>query len=281
MKPSNHIILMHGNFVTNRVWDAWKVHLEAKGYVVHTPANPGHDGRPEDLRRNVHPDLGDTGFVDVVENVVKLIDTLPEKPIVVGHSMAGLAVMKLAEMGKIAAGVTIAGAPPKNVFPVPWQTLKTVFSSIGLFSTRKTWMGTPDWFAYAFFNTLPEAERQAAFEQHAVPESFKINKQLLFNSFSKVDFKASHAPLLFVGGTSDHIFPASLTERIASKYRAPDSVVDVKIFEGRSHFICGEPGWEEVADDVLGWLETAAVAEAGVTSRGPGGHTPMKRQNAA
>lgn len=257
MKTSQHIILMHGNFVTNRAWDAWKAHYESKGYIVHTPANPGHDGNPADLRRTEHPELAGMGFVDVVENVVELIDTLPEKPLVVGHSMAGLAVMKLAEMGKISAGVTLAGAPPKNVFPVPWQTLKTVFSSIGIFSTKKTWMGSPEWFSYAFFNTLPEAERTAAFEQHAVPESFKVTRQLLLHPMAKVDFKASHAPLLFVGGTSDNIFPASFTRRIAGKYKAPDGVVDVKIFEGRSHFICGEPGWEEVADYVLDWLETS------------------------
>jgi hypothetical protein len=26
-----------------------------------------------------------------------------------------------------------------------------------------------------------------------------------------------------------------------------------KLFPGRSHYTCGEPGWEEVADFVLNW----------------------------
>ena len=29
----------------------------------------------------------------------------------------------------------------------------------------------------------------------------------------------------------------------------------VKIFDGKSHFICGEPGWEKVADYIIDWYE--------------------------
>lgn len=61
--------------------------------------------------------------------------------------------------------------------------------------------------------------------------------------------------MLFLGGTADHIFPAKFIRRIASRYRDETSRVDVKIYEGRSHFTCGEPGWEQVADDILHWYE--------------------------
>jgi len=38
-------------------------------------------------------------------------------------------------------------------------------------------------------------------------------------------------------------------------YKDKNSMLDLKIFEGRSHFICGENGWEEVAGYVLNWIE--------------------------
>lgn len=255
MQKSKTIILIHGNFVNNLTWDAWKRHYEDKGYTVHAPANPGHEGTPSELRANVHPDLASTGFIDVVGNLEKLIDTLPEKPLVVGHSMAGVAVMKLVEFDKVAAGVSIHGAPPKNVAPVPFQTLKTTISSFRLLSRKRTWMGTAKWFDNAFFNTLPEANRAEAFTKFAVPESSRVSRQILFNRYAKIDFKKPHAPMLFIGGGSDHIFPASFTRRIARKYSDRGSRLDVKIFEGRSHFTCGEPGWEKVADDILEWYE--------------------------
>jgi pimeloyl-ACP methyl ester carboxylesterase len=131
MTKSKTIVLIHGNFVNNSSWTEWKRHYEQKGYKVYTPANPGHEGNPNELRTNVHPDLVKMGFIDVVKNIDELINSLPEKPLIIGHSMAGMATMKLVEMGKASAGVSIDGAPPKNVFP-PFQTLKTVLPSFAI-----------------------------------------------------------------------------------------------------------------------------------------------------
>jgi pimeloyl-ACP methyl ester carboxylesterase len=258
MATSKSIVLIHGNFVNNSSWAAWKRRYEQKGYKVYAPANPGHDGKPDQLRANVHPDLVKTGFTDIVRNIASLIDTLPDKPLVIGHSMAGMATLKLVEMGKATAGVSIDGAPPKNVFP-PFQTLKTVLPAFGFFSAEKYYMGSRKWYDYAFFNTLPHTEKEKAFETYAVPESFKVSRQLVLNGFSNIDFKKPHAPLLFVAGGNDHIFPPALTRTIAGRYKDPYSRVDVKLFEGRSHFICGENGWEEVADFILDWYERVLV----------------------
>jgi len=249
MTKSKTIVLIHGNFVNDTCWTDWKNYLEQKGYTVHTPANPGHAGNPAALRAKVHPDLVKTGFTDVIDNLVKLIDSLPEKPLIIGHSMAGMAAMKLVELGKAAAGVSIDGAPPKNVFP-PFQTLKTVLPAFGFFSFAKYFMGSRKWYDYAFFNTLPGPEKEA------VPESYKVSRQLVLNSFSNIDFSKPHVPLLFIGGGSDHIFPAALTKKIAGSYKDTNSQVAVKIFEGKSHFICGEPGWEKVVDHILSWYES-------------------------
>lgn len=254
MAKSKTIVLIHGNFVNNLSWTAWKRYYEEKGYTVYTPANPGHEGNPADLRASVHPDLPTTGFIDIVNNLVKLIDSLPEKPFIVGHSMAGMAVMKLIEMGKAVAGVSIDGAPPKNVFP-PFQTLKTALPAFGFFSFKKYYMGTREWYDYSFFNTITDIEKAEAFEKYAVPESFKVSQQLVLNSFSNIDFKKPHTPLLFIGGGSDNIFPPSLTTTIAGRYKDASSRVDLKVFDEKSHFICGEPGWEKVAAYILDWFE--------------------------
>ena len=255
MAKSKTIVLIHGNFVNNTSWAEWKRYYEQKGYKVYTPANPGHEGDPAELRTSVHPDLVKTGFIDVIDNLDKLIKTLPEKPLIIGHSMAGMATMKLVEMGRAAAGVSIDGAPPKNVFP-PFQTLKTVLPAFGFFSSKNYFMGSRKWYDYSFFNTLPVSEKKKAFEKFAVPESYKVSRQLVLNSFSNIDFKKPHVPILFIGGENDNIFPPGLTKTLAGKYKDPNSRVNVKIFENKSHFICGEPGWEKVADHILDWYES-------------------------
>jgi pimeloyl-ACP methyl ester carboxylesterase len=168
--------------------------------------------------------------------------------------MAGMAVLKLMELGKAVAGVSIDGAPPKNVFP-PFSTIKTVLPAFGFFSSKAYFMGSRQWYDHAFFNTVSAKEKLEYFDQYAVPESFKVSRQLVLNSYSNIDFSKPHAPILMIGGGSDTIFPPALTTTIAKKYSDPQSSVDLKVFPGRSHFICGEKGWEEVANYILDWYE--------------------------
>jgi len=254
MTNTKTIVLVHGMFVNDTSWNVWKSYFEQKGYKVYAPANPGHAGFPAELRKNIHPQLAQTGFEDVVMNIVKLIDNLPEKPIVIGHSMAGLVVQKLVEMDKAAAGISIDGAPPKNVLP-PFSTIKIVWPAINFFKGSTPYMGSRDWYNRAFFNTLSEADSEKAYEAIAVPESRKIGRDTVLKSFSNVDFGKPHQPLLFIAGEKDNIFSPALTKKIASKYKDTSSKVDFKEFPNRSHFICGEKGWQEVADYILDWVK--------------------------
>lgn len=247
------IVLIHGLFVNNTSWSEWKSYFENLGYTVYTPANPGHEGNPTNLRNSIHPDLTKTGFKDVVMNIVKLIDTLPEKPIVVGHSLAGLVVQKLIEMDKAVAGISIDGAPPKNVF-APFATIKVVLPVVNFFKGSSPFMGSREWYHNAFFNNYSKAESDKLYDQIAVPESRKIARDTLLTSFANVDFNKAHAPLLFIGGDKDNIFHSTFTKKIAGKYSDKNSVVDFKEFKDRSHFLAGEKGWQEVAGYVNDWI---------------------------
>lgn len=251
---SKTIVFIHGLFVNNTSWSEWKNYFEAKGYTVYTPANPGHEGNPSTLRVQISPDLTNTGFEDVVRNAIRLIDTLPEKPIVVGHSLAGLVVQKLIELDKAVAGISIDGAPPKNVL-APWSTIKIVYPVVDFFKGNSPFMGSRDWYHKAFFNNYSRQESDKLFDRIAVPESRRIARDTLLTSFAKVDFRKPHNPLLFIGGAKDNIFPSAFTERIAGYYKHKDSITDYKEFAGRSHFIAGEEGWQEVAEYVHNWIQ--------------------------
>lgn len=247
------VVFIHGLFVNNTSWKQWKSYFEAKGYMVHTPANPGHEGNPTSLRKSIHPKLTTTGFEDVVMNISNFIDKLPEKPIVIGHSLAGLVVQKLIEMDKAVAGISIDGAPPKNVI-APLDTVKIVLPVVNPFKGSSPFLGSREWYHKAFFNNYSREESDRLFDEIAVPESRKIARDTLLKSFAKIDFKKPHKPLLFIGGTKDNIFSAKFTERIAGSYKDKNSITDFKAFEGKSHFIAGEEGWQEVAGYVLNWI---------------------------
>ena len=61
------------------------------------------------------------------------------------------------------------------------------------------------------------------------------------------------APLLFIGGGSDHIMPPSVNKSNAKHYEKSSVLTEYHEFPGRSHWTCAEPGWEAVADYALDW----------------------------
>ena len=185
MSKSKTIVLIHGNFVNDKTWADWKKHYEQKGYTVYAPANPGHEGNPVDLKKNIPSDLKDVGFDDVVKNLSTFIDTLPEKPFIIGHSFGGLMVQKLINMGKAVAGVSIDGAPPKNVM-APFSTVKIVWPVVNFFKGNTAFLGTKEWYHKAFFNNYSKEESDKLYETVAAPESRKLARDPLFKSSAKL-----------------------------------------------------------------------------------------------
>jgi len=253
MIKSKTIVFIHGLFVNPESWNEWKAYFEAKGYKCYAPANPYHEGDPADLRKNINPGLAKVNFEDVVNNIAKLIDTLPEKPIIIGHSMAGLVVQKLISMNKAAAGVCIDGAAPVGVTTLKWSFWRANLPAINPLKGNSVFIPTKKWFHYAFCNTMTREESDKVFDEIAVPESRNIPRGTL-KSFAKIDFKKPHNPLLIIAGEKDHIVPISLNVKNFKAYKDTSSVLTFKEFKGRGHYICGEPNWQEVAGYVYNWL---------------------------
>ena len=250
---SRTIVFIHGLFVNPKSWTNWKSYFETKGYTCYSPANPYHEGEPKELRGNINPQLAHVNFEDVVNNCLKLIDSLTEKPIVIGHSLAGLVVQKLVEMNKVEVGVCIDSAAPMGIITSQWSFWKANFPVINFLKGNSVFEPEKAWFHYAFCNTMSREKSDKVFDEFVVPESRNIPRTTL-KSFAKIDFKKPHQPLLFIAGEKDHIVPASLNSSNFKAYRDTKSITEFKEFKGRGHFICGEPNWEEVAEYVYQWL---------------------------
>jgi pimeloyl-ACP methyl ester carboxylesterase len=253
---SKTVVFIHGMFMTPLCWEQWAGYFQSRGYTCAAPAWPGRDRSVKGLRL-AHPDpaLGRLTLAEVVEHMAGFVRSLPEKAVLIGHSMGGLVVQLLLQQGLGAAGVAIDSAPPAGVFTPQWSFLKANFSMINPFVSagRPRRMSFQD-FQYAFVNGMPPEEQQAAYDRYVVPESRRVPRQSL-TSVGRVDFRQPHAPLLLIAGSDDHIIPAGLNRTNYARYRASPSVTDFKEFPGRVHFIIGQSGWEEVAGYVLAWLK--------------------------
>ena len=254
MITSRTIVFIHGLFVNPKSWTHWKTRFEEHGYTCHTPANPYHAGEPAVLREHFDPLLGKVTLEDEVDNIANLIDTLPEKPILIGHSLGGLVVQKLLAMEKGVAGVCIDGVPPKGLFTLKWSFWEANFPVLNYFKGDSVFEPNKEWFHYAFAHLMSREESDKVFDELVVPESRNVPRGTL-GDFAAIDFKAPHHPLLFIAGEKDHIVPAPLNLENFHAYTDTKSVKEYIEFQGRTHYICGMPGWEEVADFALNWLK--------------------------
>ncbi len=250
---SKTIVFAHGLFVTAKSWENWVPFFEAKGYTCYTPANPYHEGTPQEMWKNTPKELGTVTFEDLVQNLSKFIDTLPERPIVIGHSLGGLVTQKLVELGKAEAGVCIDGAAPAGIITTKWSFLKANIPVLNPLKGDTVFYPTKKWFHYAFGNTLTRAESDKVFDELVVPESRNIPRGTT-KEFAKIDFAKPHAPLLFIAGEKDHIIPKELNKKNFEAYKDPRSFRQYKEFENRGHYICGDKNWEEVATYIHNWL---------------------------
>jgi pimeloyl-ACP methyl ester carboxylesterase len=262
---SRTIVFIHGMYMTPLCWENWIPWFEKRGYRAHSPAWPGRDEKPETLRsRHPDPRLAELTLDSIVDHLAGFISGLPEKPVLIGHSMGGLVAQLLLQKGIAAAAVAVDSAPPAGLISARWSFLKSNWPHITPFASLDLpVVMTFERFSYAFANTLPAEKQRAAFERYVVPESRRVPRQSL-TSTARVDFQRPHEPLLFIAGSSDHIIPASLNRKNARRYAHPASLTAFREFPGRDHFIIGEEGWEEVAGFIASWLENPKAGASGI-----------------
>lgn len=256
---SRTVVFVHGMYMTPLCWQAWEGYFRERGYKTLAPAWPLHDA-PIAAQRQGHPSqqLGALTLDQILASYRSLLGGLPEKPILIGHSMGGLVVQLLLAEGLGVAGVAIDSAPPKGLLSFNWSFVKSNWPVL----TPSADLGTPieltfSQFQYAFANGLSEAEQGAAFAKYVVPESRRVGKGPT-TDVAKIDYGKPRPPLLLVAGENDHIIPASLNYSNYRLYADTPAVTAYREFAGRSHWIIADSGWQEVAAYIVDWLHGSA-----------------------
>jgi len=251
------ILFITGAFVGNNCWNAWRTFFEEKGFTTSAPPWPYKDAPVAELRsRHPHHDkeLARLTIDELIAHYEHIIKSLPEKPILIGHSYGGLMTQIFVNRGLAAAGIAIHPVPPLGVFPYEFTFLKAGWKSLGVFTDLdETYMMSFEDWQYAFVNGMPLEEQQAAYDTYTIPESKTVSRGALSGA-ARVDFKKQHAPLLITAGDTDHIIPAHLNHRNFNAYETEGSVTDYKVFSGRNHFVLGQPGWKEDASFIYDWI---------------------------
>lgn len=262
------IVLVHGFWVTPRSWEGWVDRYEQRGYRVLAPAYPGFEVGVEALNTDPTP-IEQLTIPRVVEHLKSIIDGLDKPPILMGHSAGGAIVQILLDHGRGAVGVALNSVATEGVKVAPISQLKSTFPVLKSPANRHRAVALDfDQWNYAFTNTFPVDEARRLYERYHIPASGNILWGGVLANITPghqdlwVDYKNdARPPLLFVSGSEDHIMPSRVQQSNAKHYKS-DTVTEIREFEGFSHLMPAQAGWEEVADFALAWAERHAVLPA-------------------
>jgi pimeloyl-ACP methyl ester carboxylesterase len=254
------VMLIHGAWLTPSSWDRFRQRFEAAGMTVVAPPWPHLDRPVDELRRAPDPALGRLGLRQITDHYAALIEAMPHPPILIGHSFGGLIAQLLADRGLGAAVVAIDPTPP---FGVPAHPL-AIWTSRGVFTAFNGWNRvlrmSERGFATGFAQTLPEAEKPYAYEKFIVPTPGRIFFQAALGIGARVRWgNADRPPLMLIAGEKDRTVHPSMVRGAYRRHLRSPVETAFHAFPGRSHFLCNEDGWEEVADRALSWAKTAAA----------------------
>ncbi len=246
--------MVHGAFCGGWAFDGFRAPFESAGYACTTPDLRGHvaGGRSSAV--------ASISMSDYAADIVALVKAEPQPPILIGHSLGGLVAQMAAAKAEIAALILLAPSAP---WSVSGQSLEEAASAFGLYALGPFWAQAvePDQ-AVAHLYSLDRMEegQGKAVAKRMVAESGRALFETLnwwLDPFmtTQVDPVRVRAPVLAVSGGADLIHPPSTVRQTAERLNA-----EVQVFDGMSHWLIGEPGWERVADACLEWLSAKLPA---------------------
>ena len=240
-------------FQNPKSWKKWEDFFTSKGYNCIAPAWPLHAGEPAALRTNPPAGLGDLHLDDIITEIETLV-LKHDQPIIVGHSVGGLIVQLLINRGTASAGIAIDSVAPNAMLDFDWGFFKNSALIANPFKGNEPFYMDEASFHGAFANTLSEEAANEAYQEFATHDSRNVLRDCMGEA-GHLDVSLPHAPLLLIAGEKDEIIPNTLTKKNFEAYTDESSITAFKEFPNRSHYICGEPGWEEVAEYVYDWLQ--------------------------
>lgn len=255
------LLMIHGMWGGPWYWKGYQRLFEAAGYRTMAITLPYHDKAP-----NAAPDphLGSTSLLDYVAALERQISQLDHTPILIGHSMGGLLAQMLASRGLAKAVVLLAPAAPAGIIALTPSVIRSFWSITtdwGFWRkpTRQTFAEA----VYSMLHLLPPALQRDTYERF-VHESGRATFEIGLWPFdatraSRVDERQLSCPMLIIAGSEDRITPASVIRRVAHKYRAVATYLELP---NHAHWLVAEPGWEQVVAAILSWLEQIQVEPA-------------------
>ena len=254
MPEAPPLLFLHGAYTAAWCWrEHFLPHFAAVGYAAHALSFSGHGGS---RGRNM---LDSCSIDDYVNDVAEIVASLPEPPILIGHSMGGFVVQKYLERHSAPAAILMCSVPPQGLAA---SAFGMMFGRPALFSDLNQLMSggqvALDSLRDALFAQPVALHDMTRYYHLAQPESHRAIWDMMLFNLPRTREALANLPrgcddLLVLGAELDTIISASLVEMTARTFGTP-----ARIYPGMGHGLMLERDWQTVADDILAWLAERA-----------------------
>jgi pimeloyl-ACP methyl ester carboxylesterase len=250
------IVMLHGANEGAWVFDRFRNIFEGAGFTCHAPDLIGHGTKDAAAAKTL---IG-VGMQDYLSELRAFMETVPAKPVLLGHSMGAILAQQLAARGLASALILIAPAPRSGILPQTDAERQLAQDLMGLGPFWKTIIN-PDFDLAKVYtlNRVPEAEQRAVFDKFG-PESGLAFFQMFFWMFDRtsatlVDTGAVSGPVLCVAGADDALISVATARATADAY----SGATFWELAGHGHMLVLEPGAEKIARRIAEWISRLSV----------------------
>lgn len=250
------IVMVHGAFCGAWAFESFRTPFEAAGFSVLTPDLRGHS--PDQPAQKV----SGVSMSDYAADIAALCAAQSEPPVLLGHSMGGLVAQLAARKTRIRALVLLAPSPPWGVATSSFEEAATAFGVqiMGAFSSGAIEPDRGLMRAYSL-DRMPKAEREAVVSRLTAESAVAVRETLNWwlDPFmtTSVGPGPIGAPALVMVGQRDVVHSPATASATADRIGAA-----FEVLPGMSHWLVGEPGWDDVAARILRWLADEARAAA-------------------
>lgn len=243
--PQPPLLFVHGAFAGGWMWtETFMPWFAEAGYACHALSLRGHGGSAGREHIDWH------SIADYVDDVRRVVESLPVAPVLIGHSMGGFVVQKYLERFPAPGAALVCSVPPQGLVASQFHLL---MQKPQLFLELNRIMGGD----YTDTETLREAlfagdvdeAMLAAWLGKMQTESHRAIWDM--SMFNLPNLFAMHRPpMLILGAEEDVLVPAFLVQSTGHTYGLP-----AHIFRGMGHAVTHEREWPQVAAALRDWLE--------------------------
>lgn len=241
------ILFVHGAYCAAWIWaEHFIPFFASQGYAAYAVSLRGHGGS--------EGDLASASFNDYVEDVEAAVRSLPEAPIIIGHSMGGLIGQHHVSRGGAArALVALSSAPPSGLRASALHMTMfapDVLFQLALLQSLGPEMASPAVIARALFSSKSAPETRAQIVKKLQRESPRASAELFAPPPLVRLPDADRVPVLSLGGDADVFLPRSAFQEIADFWQG-----DLEVLQGAPHALMLDTAWRDIAASrILAWL---------------------------